>query len=152
MIEEKVQRMNRIAMVLFVASAMVFVFFHFLPWSNTGMRRLGWEIWPFLMDVQNFMGTSLLPSSGFVANALLTLSSPFLMRIFPVSRLVRRFCQVVSIMAFVSLSGYLIWSLRRGTLPGPGMTCLMVGQLLHLAGSLCLRGVPPTEDPFRCET
>ena len=139
----------RLPLAFFTAALAAYAGFHLLPWSIHGPDH-GWRIWQMVLRIPREWNdfSNLLPTFGFLTSAWLLLASPFLVPAFSASRLARILVRLMSIMATVSLTGAVLWhsyfdSFRsfRGS---SGMLCLIVAQLLHLAGTMLLR---PAERP-----
>jgi hypothetical protein len=142
-------RVSRARFQLILAFAL-FAAFHFLPWS-TAPGPVGWRIWSAVLRVpRNWDNISgLLPTFGFLSAALLLVASPFLAGVFEESRLVRNLVFVASILATISLTGFILWtSIDMGEFHGgSGMICLMLAQVLHLAGMAMVKRRPPPALP-----
>jgi hypothetical protein len=138
------------ALILFIAALVAYAAFHFLPWSIHGPTK-GWQIWQMVLrmprDWDDF--GNLLPTFGFLSSALLVPVTPFLIPVFKASALARWLVLLASVMATISLTGAVLWHVvNSGDFPGnSGMICLIVAQILHLAGMLVVKRPPPRSLP-----
>lgn len=140
-----------LAIILLTLALVLFVAFHFLPWTNDRHSMPGWEIWRHILRIPRSAGElkDLLPTTGFFTSSLILLASPLLVPVFETSRLARNLVLVMSGLALVGVTGFLLFvSANFGRfLAGSGMICLMLAQALHLAGMIVVKPRPKSPLP-----
>lgn len=139
---------RRLAIILLTLALLLFVVFHFLPWNNYRDPMPGWQVWPNLLRIPTSTRV-LLPTTGFFTASLTLIASPLLVPVFESSRLARNLVLVMSGLAFVGVTGFLLFvfaDLGRFD-AGSGMICLMFAQALHLAGMIVVKPRPKSPLP-----
>ena len=138
------------ARVVLIVALAFFAAFHLLPWT-TDTDLVGWRIWRSILRMPSDWTDvrSLLPTFGLLSSGLLLVASPFLVPAFEASALARNLVLLASILATCSLTGFILWvtANRGGPVWGSGMICLMVAQILHVAGVAMVKRRPPPALP-----
>ncbi|MCW1914155.1 hypothetical protein OJ996_11245 [Luteolibacter sp. GHJ8] len=137
---------RRLAIILLTLALVLFVAFHFLPWNNDRHSMPGWEVWRYVSRIPRSAGDlkDLLPTTGFFTSSLILVASPLLVPVFETSRLARNLVLVMSGLALIGVTGFLLYVAANfgRFLAGSGMICMMLAQALHLAGMVVVKPRP----------
>lgn len=137
------RRMNLIALALLITALLAFWTFQFLPWYQGADQQIkGWKMWSgSFREIFRFrMDEEIIAAVAFVTSGLMIFAGPFIMPILHSSRWFWWLTIIIAALAVVSLAGISVISmLFHSRLPGSGMICLLLAQVLFLAGLLFIR-------------
>ena len=144
---------RRFAIILLTLALVFFVAFHFLPWNNYPGSEPGWEVWGQIKQIPRSADVpkDMITASGFLTSSLILVASPLLVPVFESSRLARNLVLVMSGLALVGVTGFMLFLTTNFGRFLAGSGCLMLAQALHLAGMIVVKPRPkpslPGDDP-----
>ena len=154
------RRSDLYALTFFTGAAVLLVLLQVVPFSygrdyssGGGVAEMkafmGYQIWPELLsevlDPGSFDLLGAAITGGLLLGTVVVLVSPFVIRIVAANRVLWWFITVISSLVFVGLTVIFCWLLAVETPDpeywqmGPGLFCIMVFPMCHLAGVLCIR-------------
>ncbi|MBK1827482.1 hypothetical protein [Haloferula rosea] len=154
------RRSDLFALAFFTGAAVLLILLQVVPFSygrdySSGasvaeMKAfMGYRIWPELLseviDPGSFDLLGAAISGGLLLGTLVVLVSPFVIGIVAANRVLWWFIAVSSSLVVVGLTVMFCWLLVVETpnpdywQMGPGLVCIMVFPMCHLAGVLCIR-------------